>query len=210
MKTLLALLALAFTASLAAQSVKLSADTKGVIVDGGTAGRIVLTPPALTGSDKKTRKPVFTPAADGATATATFPDGFVIKVALSPKDGTISYSFDQVPADAASIVVNATLPVSYNEGGSFATGGGEAKSFPGEPGKQLFAQGSFDQIDLVKSTGEALSLTMPASYQQLQDNRIWGTQSFSWIYHYDLLRYPNETRFTISVAAVKAAAPAKK
>lgn len=203
MKTLLVSLCLSFTASLSAQSLKLSADTRGVTVDGGAAGHLVLSAPIIGGSDKKDRKPVFTPAADGVSATAVYPDGLILKISLSAKNGTITYTLDHVPADAASLKITAALPVSYNDGGTYTTNGGEAKSFPGEPGKQLFAQGAFNQLDLVTGTGEGLSLTMPASYQQLQDNRVWGTQSFSWIYHYDFLRYPNETSFTISVAMVK-------
>lgn len=198
MKTLIALLALAFTASLSAQSLKLSADAKGVTVDGGLAGRLVIAPPVISGTDKKPRKPTFKAAEDGASATATFADGFVINVALSSKAGTITYNYTP-PVDGVAILLNTSLPVSYNEGGSYATNGGAAKPFPGEPGKQLFAQGAFTQVDLVTGTGDGLSLTMPASYQQLQDNRIWGTSSFSWLYHYDLVRYPDETGFTINV-----------
>jgi hypothetical protein len=198
MKTLLILLALAFTASLSAQSLKLSADAKGVIVDGGAAGRIVLSPPTISGMDKKPRKPVFKPSADGASATATFADGFEIKVVLSSEAGTITYNYTP-PVDGVAIVLNASLPVSYNEGGSYAVNRGEAKPFPGEPGKQLFAQGAYSQLDLVTGTGDGLSFTMPVSYQQLQDNRIWGTETFSWIYHFDVARYPNETSFAINV-----------
>lgn len=210
MKALLILFTLAFSTSLSAQSIQLSADAKGITVDGGTAGRLVLSAPVISGSDKKDRKPVFTPAADGSSATAVYADGLTLKITLSSKNGTITYAFDHVPTDAASLKISTLLPLSYNLGGTYVANGGEAKSFPGEPGKQLFAQGSFNQLDLITGTGEGLSFTTPASYQQLQDNRVWNTQSFSWIYHYDFLRYPNETSFTISVAMVKPATPAKK
>lgn len=203
MKTLLALLALAFTASLSAQTLKLSADSKGVTVDGGVNGRVVLGAPTLTGSDKKARKAVFAPAADGASATATYANGTVVTIALSSADGTILYSFDQVPADTISMVITTGLPLDYNNGGSFVANDGEAKPFPGEPGKQLFAQGAFTKLDLYTGTGDGLSFKMPASYQQLQDPRAWGMQHFQWIYHYDFLRYPNATSFTLKVALVK-------
>lgn len=210
MKTPLVLLALAFTASLSAQTLKLSADSKGVIADGGVNGLVVLGAPTLTGSDKKARKAVFAPAADGTSATATYADGTVVTLAVSPADGTVLYRFDQVPPDTLSMVITTNLPLSYNEGGSFAANGGEAKPFPVEPGKQLFAQGAFTKLDLYTGTGDGLSFTTPASYQQLQDPRAWGMQHFQWIYHYDFLRYPNATSFTIKVALVKTAAPAKK
>jgi hypothetical protein len=203
MKSLIVLLALAFAGSLSAQTFKISADSSGIVIDGGAHGHIVLGAPAITGSDKKARKPVFAAAADGASATATYADGFVITIVPSSKDGTILYSFDQKPEDAVSILITATLPLSYNNGGTFATNGGAAQPFPAEPGKQLFAQGSFTKIDFHTGTGEGLSIAPPASYQQMQDPRAWGLQHFQWIYHYDLNRYPNATSFTLKVTPVK-------
>lgn len=203
MKSLIVLLALAFTASLSAQSLKLSADAKGVVVDGGVNGRVVLGAPTLTGSDKKARKATFAPAADGTSATATFADGTVVTIALTPADGTILYSFDQIPADTIAMVITTALPLSYNEGGSYIANGAEAKPFPGEPGKQLFGQGAFKQLDFYTGTGDGLAFTIPSSYQQLQDPRAWGHQNFQWIYHYDFLRYPGKTSFTFKVALVK-------
>lgn len=203
MKSLLVALALAFTASLSAQSLKLTADAKGIVIDGGTHGRIVLGAPTLTGSDKKNRKATFAPSADGTSATATYPDGTVVTIVPSSADGTILYSFDAVPADTITMVVTAALPLGYNTGGTFSANGSEAKPFPSEPGKQLFAQGAFTKIDFYGATGEGLSFSVPASYQQLQDPRAWGIPHFQWIYHYDFLRYPNATSFTLKVAAVK-------
>ncbi|HEY9250029.1 MAG TPA: hypothetical protein VIO38_12895 [Rariglobus sp.] len=203
MKSLIVLLALAFTASLSAQTLKLSADSKGVTVDGGVNGLVVLGAPTLTGADKKARKATFAPAADGASATATYADGTVVTIALSPADGVILYSFDQIPADAISMVITTAIPLSYIEGGSYVANGAEAKPFPVEPGKQLFGQGAFKQMDFYTGTGDGLAFTVPATYQQLQDPRAWGYQNLQWIYHYDFLRYPGKTSFTFKVALVK-------
>jgi len=204
MKPLLVFLALTFTASLHAQHLKLSADSKGVVVDGGPAGRLVLSGPVIVGSDKKGRKPTFLPAEDGASATATYADGFVIKVDFSAVDGTIAYSFAQIPADALLMKITAALPLSYNQGGTYALNNdGASKPFPGEPGNQIIAQGASSQFNLTTGTGEGLSFTVPAAYHQLSDARAWGAQGFSWTYFYDLKRYSNETRFTIQVALIK-------
>lgn len=208
MKSLIALLALAFTASLPAQAVKLSLDSKGVIVDGGAHGNVVLGAPTLTGLDKKPRKPTFAVADDRKSATATYADGFVITIVPSSTEGTVLYSFDHKPDDASAIVITATLPLYLSNGGSFATNNGEPQPFPGEPAKQLFAQGAFNQIVFTTGTGEGLSFTMPASYQQMQDPRSWSIHHFQWIYHYDLNRYPNSTSFTLKVTPTKAS-PAK-
>lgn len=205
MKPLLALLALSLSAAVVvrAQDIKLSIDTKGVVVDAGPSGRVVLGAPVLSGTDGKDRKAVLTPAADGLSAKAAYPDGFVITLSVSAQDGEIRYDFDAPQADAKSVKINASLPVSDFAGGTFATNGGQPQPFPADSGKQLFAQGAFSRIDLALGTGAGLSFTVPATYQQLQDNRVWGTKSFSWIYHYDLLRYPNSTGFSLKVSALK-------
>lgn len=200
MKKLLVILALTLGASLQAQALKLSATAKGVIIDGGTTGKLALGVPVISGSDGKSHKPVVTPAADGSSATAVYDDGVTIKISLSNKDGKVTYSFDQAPVGAKSIVITTPLDLYYNEGGTYAADGGAPKLFPVEKDKQLFAQGSFFKLDLRNGSGAGFALEVPASYQQLQDNRVWGTQSFAWIYHYDLLRYPNETSFSIKAA----------
>lgn len=204
MKTL-TLLALSLSLAVAAhaQALKLSINAKGVVVDGGPSGPVILSAPVLSGNDGKDRKPVFTPAADGLSAKAVYPDGFAIDISVSAQDGAIRYDFDASQADAKNVKINAGLPASAFVGSTFATDGGQAKPFPAESGKQLIAQGAFSRVDLATGPGAGLSFTVPASYQQIQDNRVWGTQSFSWIYHYDLLRYPNSTGFSIKVSALK-------
>lgn len=205
MKTLLALLALALSAaaSVRAQDIKLSINAKGVAVDAGPSGHVTLGAPVLSGNDGKDRKPVLTPAADGLTAKAVYPDGFVIDISVSAQDGSIRYDFPASQADAKSVKINASLPLSDFAGGTFATNGGQPQPFPAEAGKQLVSQGAFTRMDVTPAAAGGLSFAIPASYQQLQDNRVWGTKSFSWIYHYDLLRYPNSTGFSLKVSALK-------
>ncbi|MFA6287717.1 MAG: hypothetical protein WC661_10070 [Opitutaceae bacterium] len=209
MKTLLTLLVLSLVSPLSAQTPKLSAETSGIVVDGGTSGRLVLAAPAFNGADKKDIKGVFTPAADGASATIAYPNGFTVQVALSSEAGTITYSYSDVPEGSFALKINSALPASYN-GGTYATNGGEAKLFPATPDKQLIAQGAFTQLDFVGSTGEGLSFKVPGTYQQLQDTRKWGHAFISWIYYYDFARYNGKTSFTIKVSTLKAAAPAQK
>jgi len=209
MKKLLVILALALVPVLPAQTLKLSATAKGAVIDGGTTGQLVLSAPVISGADGKSHKPVFTPAADGTSATAVYDDGFTIKITFSAKDGEVIYSFDHAPVGAKSLVITTPLDLFYNEGGTYAANGGEPKLFPVEKDKQLFAQGAFTQLDIRNGSGAGFSLQMPESYQQLQDNRIWGTQSFAWIYHYDFLRYPEATSFTFKAALLKPV-PVKK
>ena len=201
--------ALALVSPLSAQTLKLSADTTGIVVDGGTCGSFVLPAPFFNGADKKDIKGVFTPSADGSSATVVYPDGFTVKVALSSEAGTITYSYGEVPEGSFALKLNSVLPVSYN-GGTYATDGGKAAPFPATPDKQLIAQGTFAQLDFVGSTGEGLSFKVPATYQQLQDGRKWGFEFISWIYYYDFARYNGQTSFTIKISTLKAAAPAKK
>lgn len=201
---LLPLLAFALAVPASAQSITLSADARGVVIDGGSSGRITLAAPVIGGTDGKDRRPVeVTPGADAASARIVYADGFVIDIDLSPEDGAIRYHFDGPPADAKSIKVTASLPLIYLDGGAYSLNGGEPKPFPAEPDKQLFAQGTFTRVDFLVSPGNGLSLEVPVTYQQLQDNRVWKTRSFSWIYHYDLLRYPESKGFTFRLSGVR-------
>lgn len=207
MKTLLTLLSLSFAAStLAADPVKFFVSSKGVEIDAGVCGQVTMAPPVVVGIDKKDRKPVFTAEPDGKTGKALYADTSSITVTVSPEAGTITYSFDGV-ADAASVRLASQLPLSFNLGGSYALNDGDPKPFPIDPAKQLFDQGAFGKFDLLGSTGNRLSFAVPTTYQQLQDNRVWGQQAYSWNYFYDLLRYPGQTSFTITVTA--AASPVK-
>lgn len=205
MKTLLSLLTLGLSLTVAAhaQSLKLSVDTKGVVVDGGPSGLVTIAAPVVVGTDGKDRKPVLTPGADGLSAKAAYSDGFAINISVSTSDDTIRYDFDASQANAKTVRLNANLPVSTFGGGTFATNGGQPQPFPADAGKQLVAQGAFTRVDVSVAPGAGLSFSAPASYQQLQDNRIWNTSSFSWIYHYDLLRYPNSTGFSLKVSVLK-------
>jgi hypothetical protein len=202
MKTLLSLLALGLSLTVAAhaQPLKLSVDTKGVVVDGGPSGLVTIAAPVVVGTDGKDRKPVLTPGADGLSAQAAYSDGFAINISVSASDGTIRYDFDASQANAKTVRLNASLPVATFGGGTFATNGGQPLPFPAETGKQLVTQGAFTRMDVSVASGSGLSFSTPASYQQLQDNRIWNTSSFSWIYHYDLLRYPNSSGFALKVS----------
>lgn len=207
MKPLTLLLAFVFASSLHAQAVKLTATTEGVVVDGGAGGRVVLRAPMIGGADKKDRKAVFTPADDGASATAAYADGTVVKITFSA-EGAVTYSFGSVPPNAITLKIIAALPRSFSVGGSYVVDKSEAKPFPGETGKQIFAQGAFSYLEFISGTGDGISFTVPASYQQLQDPRAWGMQEFHWVYHYDFLRYPEATQFILTAATVKKAVAA--
>lgn len=202
-KTLLSLVAFAFATALSAQSLSLSATAKGIVVDGGSHGRFVLGAPVIGGSDKKDLKPSFVPAEDGTSATATYADGTVINIELSSAEGVITYRFNGVLYNAKSVKISTTIPIDYSSGGTYSLNNEEAKPFPYQPEKQLFAQGAFSRVAFDIGTGEGLAFQTPTSYQQLQDNRIWDTRSYSWIYHYDLGRYPEALEFRIKVSTFK-------
>lgn len=202
MKTLFAVLTLAIAASpITAQSVKLTSTPKGIVADAGANGRVTFPPPVVVGTDNKDRNPTYTAGADGLTGKATYEDGLVIDIQISPANGVITYTFDPRPMDAKSVRVTALLPVSYAEGGTFSFKLGETKPFPVEKTPKLIAQGAYGGVDLITNSGERLTFKAPTSYQQIGDLRTWGTQSFGWVYFFDLLRYPTDTSFTIKISA---------
>ena len=168
----LVLLALVLCAvlPLSAQTIKLSLGNKGVIVDAGVLGKIVVPPPEITTIDEKqVIKPTY--ALDGSGgALATYPDGFVIRIAVSDAHKTITYSYDRIPEGAAAFKFSTLFPINFNQGGSYVLGN-QRGEFPVALGETFFARGDANQVDIIHPLGEGIRFNTPTSFQQFQDNR---------------------------------------
>ncbi|MDF3056957.1 MAG: hypothetical protein K0R17_1172 [Rariglobus sp.] len=197
-RALLLLLSLCVVRSLPAQIVELSLSDEGAVVNAGTLGRFTLPPPSLDTADKKELKPTF--ALDGhGGARATYPNGFVLRIAVSAAENSVTYGFDNAPEDAAILKFTTLFPINLNQGGRFALGE-KSGEFPVAKAGQFLAHGDAGHLDIIHSLGEAIRFTVPAAYQQLQDNRTWDWPVFAWIYRYDLKRYPDRTGFSFKIS----------
>ncbi|MDF3058282.1 MAG: hypothetical protein K0R17_2497 [Rariglobus sp.] len=199
----LLLLGLCAVLPLPAQTIKLSLNNKGVVVDAGALGKIVVPPPEIaTPDEKKVIKPTYTLDGSGG-ALATYPDGFVIRIAVSDASKTITYAYDRIPEGAASFKFSTLLPINLNQGGRFVLGDKQGE-FPVTLGDAFFARGDTGQVDIIYPLGAGIRFSTPTSFQQLQDNRTWNWNVFVWVYYRDLKRYNHETSFTFTVSPVAA------
>lgn len=205
MKRLLPLL-LAFCAALplSAQDLKLSLSDKGAIVNAGALGSFTVPAPIIDTTDKKEIKPTLALTANGAQAT--YPNGFVLNIAVSNADKSINYSFDAAPADAAMFRFMTMFPINLNQGGRYALGN-KTGEFPVAKGGQFVTQGDASTLDIIHPLGEGIRFSVPGAYHQMQDNRTWGWPVFAWVYRYDLRRHSGKTSFSFKVSTL-AAAPA--
>ena len=203
-RPLLSLLAcLCVLSPLSAQALKLSLSDKGAVINAGALGSFTIPAPSIDTTDKKELKPTYALNADGSSAQATYANGFVLKIAVSNADKSITYSFDAPPANGAMLKFIPLFPINLNQGGRFALGNTTGE-FPVAKAGQFLATGDTNRLDIIHPLGEGIRFTVPAAYQQLQDNRTWNWNVFAWVYRYDLKRYAGKTSFSVKVSTLAA------
>jgi len=174
--------------------IKLSVCPKGVLIDEGDAGTSLMPFPVLhlkaAEAGKETSiKPVFVPGADHLSGTATYSGGSTegkLSVQVSPKDHTIAFSFDQLPAEAKRLFsVGIQFDAGQFRGGKYSLGGDKLETIPLD-----FLTGthaSTGQLELVGRDGVGLRIKGPSAWQTWQDDRKWGNaQTYSWSYGVNL------------------------
>lgn len=208
MKRLLSglLLILCATQPLTAQDIKLALTDKGAVVTAGMLGSLIVPPPFIETGGKADLKPTYTLDAAGG-AEAAYANGFVVKIAVSNTDKTITYSFPAPPAETKSIKLITTLPINLNQGGKYALGS-KTGDFPANAAGQFLAHGDAGYLDIIHALGEGIHIATPGAYQQLQDNRTWNWNVFAWIYRYDLNRYGGKKKFELKITRLDPAAAA--
>lgn len=190
-----------------AQAIQLQLSERGAVVEAGALGTITLAPPTIEVAGKKELKPTYV-LDDQGRAGATYENGFVLRIAVSEADKTVTYDFDAAAArDVNSIKFTTMFPIHLNKGGRFALGDMTGE-FPVSKGGQFLAHGQADHLDVIHPLGEGVRIATPGAYQQLQDNRLWEWSVFAWIYRYDLKRYPGKTRFVFKISELAPAAAA--
>ncbi len=190
--------------TLSGQNLRLEIGDKGAVINGSAFGRLTLTPPTVSLANKKSLKAVYEREEDGG-AVARYSNGFVLKIAVSGTGKDLVYRFDHLPDDVVSLKFSTTLPIMLTQGGRFVIGDDEPGAFPEVFSKQIIGEGNAGQITLIHPLGERLVFHTPKGLYQLQDNRTWGTKSFSWAYFHRLKKRSAKT-ITMSVDAAPAAA----
>lgn len=209
MKTIRSLLALVcFTcgAQLLRASPGLVLEKGGVAIDTGSAGRFLLRAPEYA-SGQKALKSSCAVQPDGA-ATITYPNGFVLRVAVSAPSGEVRFSFDDPAPAGDSLKFLLILPISFNQGGRYAMAGDPFADFPSAFAAQLLVHGEAQGVALLAPGGAGFSIATPEGWQAVQDNRKWKWEAFAWTYNYDFNKVPGRREFTFKISSIEPPAAA--
>lgn len=175
-RTLLA--CLLTTAFVAAADTLSYADNGIAVTVPGPTGLVVFSWPDLSLPGNKFAKATSTKV-DGNRAVLTYADGTTITALLN--GGTLSLTLSQAPSEGKAVRLSASLPMSL-KGASWAIGD-KTGTFPAEkPEKPFLFQGNKDTFAITQDGAQRLAISVPQwSYQQLQDNREWKTNTFFWM-----------------------------
>jgi hypothetical protein len=120
-----------------------------------------------------------------------------------------------LPDDVKAIRFDLPLPLALNKGGKFTIDGRSAVAFPAAAFADAFLfKGEARRLVITPARGDAIVIDIEHGWQQVQDNRVWKTNTFAWMATAELPRSNgNEAYYTLRIAppdapAVKVAAPA--
>ncbi len=175
---------------------------KGIGLACGSMGSFTLAFPKLDFGDSKKREPVET-RVQGVTATLTYEGGG--KVSVSAASGTLTFTFENMPAALKAFSTEFFIAPNYSEGGTWRTEGASG-AFPREkPAKPHLFQNHGRQFEFADVNNKRLSLALPEyTYIQLQDNREWGWNIF-WV-NFKIPYLADRPAYTIAVALDASAA----
>lgn len=176
---LLALLT-ALPALLSAAEVRLT--QQGLAVDAGpTLGALTLDYPALTSGGGGERRAPQRVAVSGSTATLDYPGGARLALTLSP-DGAAQVHATGLAATDKGLSLSMILPTALAGRARWSIKGSAPQALPAEKGADAFLwRGDATRLDLTDDAGKGLSVVIEHGYQQLQDNRVWNSDSFQWL-----------------------------
>jgi hypothetical protein len=180
---------------------------QGIVVDAGEGGKYTLAYPAL-GTAAKSQIPSQV-TVQGRKLTAQYGNGAALAAEFRA-DGTMSFHFTALPDDVKIVRFDLPLPLTLDRGGTFAVDRGEPLAFPAAAGADAFLfKGNAKRLVVTPAQGDAFAIDIEHGWQQVQDNRVWKTDSFGWMASADLPRTNgNEAYYTIRIAAPNAAAAA--
>ncbi len=185
---------------------------KGLVINGGKELRsAILDYPALTTQGKDERRTPDKVDISGNRATLRYPGGAQLELNFAA-DGAAQIHATGLAANDSGISFRTTLPVALAGMARWSIDGSPAKPLPATAGADAFIwRGDAKRFTLTDAAGKGFSVVMPHGYQQLQDNRVWKTDSFQWISFSALPRAgANESFYTVYILDSGAAVPAEK
>jgi hypothetical protein len=177
----------------------------GIVIDAGEGGQYTLAYPAL-GVATQSQLPSHV-TVQGRKFTAEYANGAALATELRV-DGTMSFHFTALPEDVKNLRFDLPLPLALNRGGSFAIDHQKPITFPATAGTDAFLfKGNAKRLVVTPPKGDAFAIDIEHGWQQVQDNRVWNTDTFGWMASAELPRVNGtESYYTIRIAAPNAAA----
>jgi len=194
-------------AVLAAAEVTLT--PKGIAVYAGSAlGTLMIDYPTLTSNGGGERRAPEKVAVNGRSATLTYSGGAEIALALS-SDGTAQLRASGLGSSDKGISLSMTLPAALAGKARWSIKDTAPMPLPAEKGADAFLwRGDATRFTLTDDAGKGVSIVIEHGYQQLQDNRVWNTDSFQWLSFSALPRTGNESFFKLHLLDAGGAIPA--
>lgn len=192
-----AAMALAAAVSLKAADPALSLSEAGVKIDIGPGGTYTLLVPTLKLTDKDYQGEKAVIELKDGKIEAKYPSGAELQMALADGKKSVEVSFSGVPAGSKGLLFVTQIPIRYSTGGQYALGKKNLEAFPEIKEKQVFADGHSESFTLIDPSGSGYKLNLPADYQQLQDNRVFGWAVFMHLYHYNFSVQQGRTSFKL-------------
>jgi hypothetical protein len=180
----------------------------GLSIKAGSMGDFTLAYPDLqTGEGKSSKIVRKTPA--GASTTVEYENGALLSATVAP-DGTVNYSFSNLPSGYKRVRSTMLISFAYQQGGKWSMDGSAPKPFPIDKplNPHLFGNHA-GKFELTNYEGKALDITFPNySWAELVDNREWNWATYALALSLDL--NPADPRYQINLSMGSAAAPGEK
>lgn len=172
----------------------------GVEIDVPEVGNFIVEVPLLTSSDGRAERGSFE-VLSATEGVAKYPSGAEVNVQLAGSEITYQYP----SGDYKGLTFNMTVPKEPGKSGKFALGDDALKDFPSQFAGQFADKGNGkSRLSVVNSMDEGLTVSTAANWSALQDNRAFGTSSFSFQWVYDFKAHFGKDSLSISVSPYKA------
>lgn len=185
-----------------AGSLSLAVNAKGVVIE-SEVGQFILEAPNLTlkEDDYNGIKPQLS-LKDSDTLVAKYPESDLeITITIDKENNAARYALSQVPT-ARNLRFFMLVPLKLNKNGTkFSFDDIAFQTLPSEKGSQFLFNGTAKRFRLVNDAGNGFSIAAPASWQGLQDNRLFNWDTYQYQFLYDL-SYPREPHFSVTFESV--------
>jgi hypothetical protein len=170
--------------------------------------KFTITYPVLLSGDQKTSYQSKQADVKDNSVTLTYEGNGQMTVTIDPT-GEIELKGLNLPDTIKFVRLNMLINLDFKNGGQFQAGAAAAKPFPADkPAQPHLFQGNAETMILRSGDGKGITITVPQySYQDLADNRVWGTDSFQWMGLANYTGSDSKLVYKISDAPATAATP---